>query len=158
MRSAVDRADEVEPRDVPARGGLSSIVAGAVAGVAGGIVFGLMMQMGGMMPMVAGLAGSTSDGVGWVVHLVIAAVIGAIYGILVGPRGATIGAGWWLGLVYGAIWWVLGPLLIMPSLMGMGPQFGMALQGPMLMSLLGHLLYGLVLGIAYPLIRPRVAM
>jgi uncharacterized membrane protein YdjX (TVP38/TMEM64 family) len=37
----------------------------------------------------------------------------------------------------------------MPTLMGMGPQFGMAFSPMMLLSLMGHLLYGLVTGLAY---------
>jgi hypothetical protein len=36
------------------------VLAGVVGGVAGGIVFGMMMAMMGMMPMIAGLAGSNS--------------------------------------------------------------------------------------------------
>jgi hypothetical protein len=37
----------------------------------------------------------------------------------------------------------------MPIMMGMGPQFGMALTMPMLMSLVGHLIYGLITGLVY---------
>ena len=43
----------------------------------------------------------------------------------------------------------------MPIMMGMGPQFGMALTMPMLMSLLGHLIYGVVTGLAYPVVVRR---
>jgi hypothetical protein len=41
--------------------------------------------------------------------------------------------------------------------MGMGPQFGMALSMPMLMSLVGHLFYGVVTGLAYPMVARRFA-
>jgi hypothetical protein len=51
--------------------------------------------------------------------------------------------------VYGMVWWVLGPLVIMPVMMGMGLQFAMAFSGPMLMSLMGHAIYGLVTGLVY---------
>lgn len=119
---------------------------GAVAGLAGGILFGAMMHMMGMISMVGGLVGQQSVAVGWVVHLVNSAVIGAIYGATLGqasqsaPRAAAYGLG------YGAAWWVLGPLLIMPLWMGM-PVFKV---GPMeTMSLVGHLMYGLTLGLVF---------
>jgi hypothetical protein len=37
----------------------------------------------------------------------------------------------------------------MPVMMGMGPRFAAALETPMLMSLVGHLLFGLVTGLVY---------
>jgi len=45
----------------------------------------------------------------------------------------------------------------MPIMMGMGPQFGMALSMPMLMSLVGHLIYGIVTRLAYPVAARRFA-
>ena len=43
----------------------------------------------------------------------------------------------------------------MPIMMGMGPQFGMALSMAMLMSLLGHLIFGVLTGLAYPVAARR---
>ena len=135
----------------------NSVLAGAVAGVLAGVVFGLIMSMMGMMPMIASLVGFQSVAVGWVVHLIISAIIGGIYGLVLGSVGRTIGTGWWVGALYGVVWWVLGPLLIMPVMMGMGPQFGMAFAEGNLMSLMGHIVFGIILGVAYPPIRTRVA-
>jgi hypothetical protein len=58
-------------------------------------------------------------------------------------------------LVYGIIWWVLGPLVIMPMMMGMGVQFAAAFTGPMLMSLMGHLIYGALTGLGFVWYRQR---
>ncbi len=45
---------------------------------------------------------------------------------------------------------MLGPLVLMALMMGMGgPQFGMALSPPMVMSLMGHLIFGLLTGLVY---------
>jgi len=132
-------------------------MSGAVGGLVGGVLFGAMMGLMGMLPMVAMLVGSENAGVGFVVHMVISAIIGAGFGLVFGTRALDFQNSALWGAVYGVIWWVLGPLLIMPILMGMGPQFGMALSTPMLMSLVGHLIYGVVTGLAYPVAARRFA-
>lgn len=131
------------------------LIWGAVAGVAGGIVMSVPLGMVGMLPMIAGLVGSGSAVVGAIVHLAISAIIGATYGLLLGASADRYATGWWIGLVYGAAWWVLGPLLIMPVMLGMGPQLGMALTTDMLMSLVVHMLFGVVTGLAYPFLLHR---
>lgn len=125
------------------------IINGSIAGLAGGVVFGLFMAATGMLTMVAGLVGSSSAIVGFVVHLVISAIIGAGYGVALGAQSRTYGSGAGLGTLYGAVWWVLGPLFLMPLMMGMGTHFALALTTPKLMSLVGHLLFGVVTGLAY---------
>jgi hypothetical protein len=126
------------------------LLVGALSGVAGGVVFGLMMSMA--MPPMMGMIGSLvgAPGLGWVVHLVFSAIIGAGFGLVLG-RWAT--AAWGqaagLGLGYGMLWWILGPLLIMPVWMGMGPMLARAFDASNLLSLMGHLVYGLVTGLVY---------
>jgi hypothetical protein len=57
----------------------------------------------------------------------------------------------WTSLMtgYGLVWWVLGPMILMPTMMGMGLQFAAAFTGPMLMSLMGHFLYGALTGLGF---------
>jgi hypothetical protein len=125
------------------------IVGGVIGGVAGGLAFGAMMSAMGMLPMVASVVGSESTVVGFLYHMFNSVVIGAIFGLLFGAQSRTYGLGAALGLLYGVIWWVLGPMILMPLLLGMGLQFGAAFTPPMLMSLVGHLLYGLITGLLY---------
>jgi uncharacterized membrane protein YagU involved in acid resistance len=136
--------------------GTSSLVThgvqGIVGGLAGGVAFGVMMTVMGMMPMVAMLVGSESLAVGWVVHLAISTFIGAVFGVLLAGRVSSFGVGAVLGLVYGAVWWVLGPLLIMPAQMGM-PLF--TVNAVALNSLVGHLVFGVVLGTVVAALRRR---
>jgi uncharacterized membrane protein YagU involved in acid resistance len=127
-------------------------VQGVVGGVAGGVAFGVMMTVMGMMPMVAMLVGSESVAVGWVVHLAISAFIGAVFGVLLAGRVSSFAVGAVLGLLYGAVWWVLGPLVIMPAQMGM-PMF--AVNSAAVNSLVGHLVFGLVLGTVVAALRRR---
>lgn len=137
----------------------SKLVASTVAGLAGGVVFGVMMHMmmaptpdGGQMPviaMVGQIVGSPTIGIGWGYHLFNSALIGAIFGWLVGDRvrGYASALGWGAG--YGFVWWILGGLILMPVLLGMSP-FAPLMMPPMRMvamgSLVGHLIYGVILG------------
>jgi uncharacterized membrane protein YagU involved in acid resistance len=131
------------------------VAIGAIAGIVGGIVFGLTMQV--MMPPMMGMIGSLigAPAVGWPLHLVFSAIIGAIFGLVLGTRITSWGFALGLGAAYGFVWWILGPLLIMPTWMGMGPMFAMAFDTSNLMSLVGHLVYGIVTGISYRAIATR---
>jgi uncharacterized membrane protein YagU involved in acid resistance len=110
-----------------------------LGGLAGGVVFGTMMQALGMIGMIGMLVGSESLAVAWALHLVISAVFGA----LVAPRVSGWGVGLGAGLVYGLVLWVAGPLLVMPAMMGMPVS---TIDATALQSLVGHLVFGLVLG------------
>jgi uncharacterized membrane protein YagU involved in acid resistance len=122
------------------------LIAGVAGGIAGGAVFGAMMHMQGMIGMIAGLVGAEGSGAGWAVHLGISALIGLGFAIVFGRLVTGWGAGAGLGLAYGAVWWVLGPLVIMPAWMGM-PLF--QINETAFMSLMGHLVYGTVLGLVF---------
>src|SRR5437764_99665 len=90
------------------------LVAGIAGGLAGGVVFGVLMQTMGMIAMVAMLVGSKSVAVGWLVHLAISAFIGATYALLFARWATRLVPAGLIGLGYGLMWWVLGPLVIMP--------------------------------------------
>ncbi|MDP9390227.1 MAG: hypothetical protein M3P89_02320 [Actinomycetota bacterium] len=102
-----------------------------------------MMQAMGMMGMIAQLVGSTSTAVAWLVHLAISAFFGAAFGAVLGGLVKGLGSGIVLGAGYGVVLWVVGPLLLMPAFMGM-PVF--VVDQMALMSLLGHVIFGVVLG------------
>ena len=55
------------------------ILHGVYGGLAGGLIFGVMMGMMGMLPMIARMAGSSSPAIGFGIHLIISAVIGCPY-------------------------------------------------------------------------------
>lgn len=123
----------------PSPGLLPRVGAGAVAGLAGGIVFGVLMAMTGMLATIAAMVGSASPAVGAVVHLVISAGIGALFALIFAPRSLAVTLA--AGAGYGVVWWVIGPLVMMPLMMGMSPfTFGPAT----LPALMGHIIYGLI--------------
>src|ERR671914_442618 len=120
----------------------SDISNGIISGLVAGVVFGIMMQMmtaptpeGGQMPMMAMVAKvvrSDSIAVGWVYHLFNSAVIGAIFGWVLGSRSNSYGAGLGWGAGYGVFWWLLGAQILMPIFLGM-PPFASIMMPPMRM-------------------------
>src|SRR6266508_3365584 len=147
----------------------SDIGNGIAAGLLGGLVFGIMMQMmnaptpeGGQMPMmvmVAKVVRSDSMTAGWIYHLFNSAVIGGIFGWLLGNRSQRIGAGLGWGALYGFVWWILGALILMPLFLVMPPlaPLMMAPMRPVAMgSLMGHLIYGIILGGGFAILKQGV--
>jgi uncharacterized membrane protein YagU involved in acid resistance len=133
-----------------------SVAAGAAAGLVAGIPLGIIMQATDVMPMVADLVSDPSTGLGWLVHLFNSALFGAIFAVLFSRWIARPGAAIGLSLLYGIAWWVLGALVIMPAWLGMSEMI-FQIGTNQWWSLAGHLLYGLLLGALYGLIRPRLA-
>jgi hypothetical protein len=113
------------------------IGAGVIGGLVGGVAFGILMQITDMIPMVAMLVDSDATAVGWLVHLAIAAFIGATFAGLFGRCASSVGASTVIGAGYGIVWWVLGALILMPARLGMDLFMvnTMAWQ-----SLLGHVM------------------
>jgi len=133
---------------------IDRLASGVAGGLAGGVMFGLLMQMMAMMPMVAMLVGSKSTAVGWLVHLAISGFAGAVFAVLIGRLATTWAKAAGLGMGYGIIWWVLGALLIMPARLGMDV---FAFNTTAWQSLMGHLIFGLVLGLVFAALTRRGA-
>lgn len=131
---------------------VNNVIQGVTAGLIGGSVFGVQMAVGGMLPTLAQTIGSQNPVVGFVMHLMISAIIGAIYGVVASrlPSGWLVSMG--AGIVYGVIWWVLGALIMMPLMMGMS---NMVLQigDAQWMSLVGHVIFGIVTAGFFTLIQ-----
>ncbi len=121
------------------------IAAGVIGGLAGGVVFGMLMAMLGMLTTIASMVGSGSAWVGFGIHLMLSIVFGLGLTVLFGNRLLTgYGRGTLVGVMYGIIWWVLGFLIIMPMMVG-APLFHVDMTA--LASLMGHMIYGALLGL-----------
>ncbi len=130
---------------------------GAVASLAGGALFGVVMLVTGVLPRVANLVGASSPWLGFAVHLGIAAVIGMSYGALFQYEASSLGSGVAWGLVYGLAWWFLGPLTLMPVLLGGPLTWGVEAAGAALPMLIGHLVYGATTALAFAVLERRHA-
>ncbi|MCJ1676960.1 hypothetical protein MTF65_06295 [Streptomyces sp. APSN-46.1] len=125
---------------------------GAAAGLVGGVGMGIWMSVSrpmmdtAMITMVAGLLGTTNAFAGWLIHLSIALFAGITFGVLFGQFAQRLAPAVVLGLVYGAVWWTVGALWIMPANMGM-PVFEW--NDVSASSLGAHLVFGLLAGITF---------
>jgi hypothetical protein len=128
---------------------------GAAAGLVGGVGMGIWMSVSrpmmdtAMITMVAELLGSTNAVAGWLIHLSIALFAGITFGALLGQFAQRLAPAVVLGLAYGAVWWTVGALWIMPANLGM-PVFE---WNDVTSSSLGaHLVFGLLAGLTFSLV------
>ena len=127
---------------------LHSLGRGAVASLAGGLLFSVVMVATGQLPRVAAIVHQSSPVLGFLVHLVISALIGMTYGLLFGHEASNVGEAVVWGLVYGLAWWFLGPLTLFPLLLGGPFTWTVYAAGVALPSLIGHLIYGAATAVA----------
>ncbi len=115
---------------------------GGLAGLLAGVVFALAMQAEQMRVEVTGLAGVSTSGAGLIVHLVLATLIGAVVGMQYRHEPGSYAAQITLGVTFGLLGWILGPLTIRPLAEGQIPDWSIAVASAGFPSLMGHMLYG----------------
>ena len=145
---SMDRWPEVRGRVI------LTVIPGALAGLVGGIAFGAAMVELGVLPTIASLVRTDSPVVGFVVHMAIAAIVGAGLGILLRgswPAGDLV---FW-GAAYAAFLWFIGPITLQPLILGRLPTWDVAAAQMGWPSLLGHLTWGTTAGIALVAIKAR---
>ena len=144
-----------------------NLVTAAVAGAVAGLPLGVIMQVRDadpkMMPGVKMIgqvgeliSSSPSTGLGWLIHLFNSALFGVIFVLLFSRWLTRRGPAMLLGLLYGAAWWVVGALLIMPAWLGMNDMI-FHVGANQWWSLAGHLIYGLLLAVGYMIGRPMLS-
>lgn len=133
--------------------------AGTIAGIAGAIAMGALMamEMPGVIenaiPALYGLEGGT---IGFTIHIAHGAVLGVVFAALLvaTDRSPSLPASAGAGLVYGAVVWALLAVLLMPVwLSAVGFAIAPAVPNVDPMSLVGHAVYGLVLGAGYAILE-----
>jgi hypothetical protein len=126
-----------------------AILVGGFSGLLGGMIFGRWMSAGDFFPLLAGLGVIHSRDLMVALHFGIAILIGATFGVLFqrDVRGYGSSMGWGLG--YGIFWWFFGPLTALPILARAGLDWSADQGTRQFGSLVGHILYGLIVGVAY---------
>jgi hypothetical protein len=126
-----------------------AIVAGGIAGTLGGLLFGRWVSSGDYYPLLVGFGELSSRHLTISLHFAMALLIGVTFGLLfqrdVGGYGSCMG--WGLG--FGIFWWFFGPLTLLRLAAGLPLDWSAEQGSAVFGSLVGHILYGLILGVAY---------
>ena len=160
----------------------SKLGAGILAGILAAIPYGLIMSivtspmgmqstesmaMGGsmemgarepMIMMVAHMVRSDDFAVAWILLLLGGALMGALFAVLLGGRAAGLRARLVTGALYGAAWWIVGSLVLMPMVLGMpafSPLTTATMRAGAMLSLVAYLFSGVILGGIFALLRGR---
>ena len=131
----------------------TGILPGVLAGVAGGLVLGSTMAELGILEGVGQVVGLNTALAGFVLVLVVAALMGAGLGLLIWYQRPGAGETLVWGLVYGAFWWYLGPLTLLPLLRGQGLTWDLNSAQAAFPALLGLVLYGSITGLVLVLLQ-----
>lgn len=127
-----------------------AIVAGGFAGTLGGMIFSRWVSSGDYFPLLAGYGPLHASRITIIVlHFGVALVIGVTFGLLFqrDVRGYGSSMGWGLG--YAIFWWFLGQLTLLPLAAGNRLDWSADQASFVFGSLVGHILYGLILGVTY---------
>jgi hypothetical protein len=126
-----------------------AIVAGALAGMASGLIFGYWMWVGAYFPLLSGLGDMPSQSASVGLQFLVSLTMGVSFGLLFQRDIRSYGScmGWGLG--YSVFWWFLGPLTLFPIARRMPLNWSVDSAGDLFGGLVGHILYGLILGVVY---------
>ena len=126
-----------------------AMVAGGLAGIFGGLIFGRWMSEGDFFPLIAGVGELHTRTANMTLQFGVALLMGATFGMLFQRdiRGYGSSMGWGLG--YAIFWWFLGQLTLLPLAAKLPFDWSAERGSELFGSLVGHILYGLILGITY---------
>ncbi|GLV56007.1 hypothetical protein KDH_28510 [Dictyobacter sp. S3.2.2.5] len=128
---------------------LRAVTIGGLAGLIGGWAFSAWFAQNNAFVLIAGIINSDSSAVGILVHYLIAAIIGASFGLLFQKDIHGTGSSICWGLAYGLFWWFLGPLTLLPLLLHQPIDWSYLHGSALFGSLIGHAIYGMLLGWIY---------
>ena len=118
--------------------GKQNVAAGLLAGLVARIVCSIVVAL----PYGFGL------------NLLVTLALGAIFGLILGPKIRTAGAGLIWGQSFGLLWWLFGSLTLMPLLSGMALPWTLNALQAIFPELLGWTVgFGVTLGLSFYWIR-----
>jgi hypothetical protein len=126
-----------------------AVVAGGLAGIFAGLIFGYWMLVGGFFPLLAGLTQPSGRFAATAAQFVVALILGAAFGVLFQRDVHSYGScmGWGMG--FGIFWWFLGPLTLFPWISRLPVDWSAQNANNLYGAFIGHILYGLILGVSY---------
>jgi uncharacterized membrane protein YagU involved in acid resistance len=131
---------------------------GVLAGTVGAVVMGAMMVMQ-MRPVlevaIPSMYGLTGGAAGFAIHVAHGAVLGVGFAAVVSRRSdLSLPTSLVYGVGYGVLLWAVLAALVMPVwLSAVGSPANPPLPNVNVTSLVGHVVFGAVVGLAYPSCR-----
>lgn len=125
---------------------------GVLSGVVAGIVFAFFLLLGGMSETLGGIIGMPSKLGGMMVHFIISIIAGLVFAFVFGWLIHSWFTAIFWGLLFGIGMWIIGPMTLLPTLSAGDTLFvkwNLAGLQSNIQPLIGHLVYGLVLGLVY---------
>jgi hypothetical protein len=126
-----------------------AIVAGGLAGLLAGFIFGQWVSSGTYFPLLAGYGEPGSRTAAAVLHSAIALLIGAVFGVFFQRDVRSYGSSMAWGLASGIFLWFLGPLTLSHVAGRSSLDWSVHQGSNMFGALVGHILFGLLLGVTY---------
>jgi uncharacterized membrane protein YagU involved in acid resistance len=130
-----------------------ALLPGALAGLAGGAVSGAALAQVGALPSTAALVQLEPAWFGLAAHLAVCALLGAGFGLLLAQQRHSAGESLFWGATLGTFWWFLGPLTLLPLVQLGIVTWDIHSTQEAWASLIGHLLFGVVMGLALAALR-----
>ncbi|HAU0840117.1 TPA: hypothetical protein JBI94_05730 [Legionella pneumophila] len=131
---------------------------GAIAGIIAGIVFTFFLVMGGMLETLGSMINMPTKGGGLLVHAVMSIGSGIAFALVLDWLMHSWVSAILLGLLFGFAMWVGGPMTVLPHFASGVPLFAKwTMEGfkQNIPPLVGHLVYGLILGVTYYAFKRR---
>ncbi|OCH99227.1 hypothetical protein A8135_08255 [Legionella jamestowniensis] len=128
------------------------ILHGIIAGIVAGVVFAIFLFMGGMIETLGAVINMPTKMGGLLVHAAVSIIAGIAFALILGWLIHSWLAAIIWGLLFGLVMWIVGPMTLLPYLTAGTPLFSkwtfvdIKANVP---PLVGHLIYGFVLGIVF---------
>jgi hypothetical protein len=132
---------------------IQAAIVGGLGGLVGSWIFARGIEAAQFFPLVAGLMGSDTMALGRLLHYTIGITIGVSFGLFFSRDVRGVGSSLVWGLGYGLVWWVIGPMTLLPILLGLEtrPDWSLSAAQENVPSLVAHMLYGAIVGLFYAL-------
>jgi hypothetical protein len=141
---------EFQPRpEQPKFSWSRALAVGSLSGFVAGTIFEAWMTKGEFFPLLGQLMASHSHLAGVSLHFVVAMVIGVLFGLLFQRDLYGYGSSMGWGVGFGIFWWFLGPMTLLDVLEGRPLNWSADHAREMFGPLVGHIWYGLIVGVAY---------
>ncbi len=133
-----------------------SVARGLVAGAVGGACF-VLLAIQGVCPLTGEPLGRPTP---WVFDLVLSTLLGPVFTLTLGRYARDSGSGLCLGMVFGFLWWILGPLTLLPIVTGGAPCWTLPCLERAFPLLVGDVAaFGAVVGLVHAALhRPTAPM